>query len=155
MLLDDIPCCRGLVMSLNDDSCCIPRIVILYVLRDWICITAQVCALIMLISRLVSITSTDLVVDIQNTPYRTHSCRITPYAMSSYRSSTAIAQVTRALPTKVHRPRSWQVDDAFNASTVSVKQQLKHHYLWNRATTSPMPWCQNTVQQAVMHIATE
>jgi len=64
MLLDDIPCCRGLVMSLNDDSCCTPRIVLVYVIRDWVCVIAQVCALIMLISMLVSITPADLVVDI-------------------------------------------------------------------------------------------
>ncbi len=72
--------------------------------------------------------------------------------MSSYRSSTAIAQVTRALPIKVHRPRSWQVDDAINAPIVSVQQQLQHHI---SETERQRLQCQHTIQQAVMHIATE
>ena len=72
--------------------------------------------------------------------------------MSSYRSATAIAQVTRALPIKVHRPHSWQVDDAINAPIVSVQQQLQHHI---SETERQRLQCQHTIQQAGMYIATK
>jgi Co/Zn/Cd efflux system component len=70
--------------------------------------------------------------------------------MSPYRSATAIAQVISTLPIKVHRPHSWQVDDAINAPIVSVQQQLQHHI---SETERQRLQCQHTIQQAVKNIA--